>query len=62
MVAPTGKQPDKERRLRQEALLSSRHARRLRRAEQKEDVARPVKKATRKEGAKRTTAAMENSE
>ncbi|KAI9983910.1 hypothetical protein PInf_005186 [Phytophthora infestans] len=54
MVAPAGKQPrnkltEEKRRLCQEAFLSSRHARRFRRAEQKEDVARPVKKAVRKE-------------
>ncbi|GMF44729.1 unnamed protein product [Phytophthora fragariaefolia] len=62
MVTPTPKTPrqqltEAERRLCLEALLSDRHARRIRRAQQK-DVGHK-KKASRKAPAKRTTPAME---
>ncbi|KAE9104934.1 hypothetical protein PF005_g22673 [Phytophthora fragariae] len=69
MVAPTPKAPryqltEQERRLLHEALLSERHGRRIRRAEQKEsnEGAGRTKKATRKKPAKHTSPAMEVAE
>ncbi|KAE9192060.1 hypothetical protein PF005_g18602, partial [Phytophthora fragariae] len=69
MVAPTPKAPrypltEQERRLLREALLSERHGRRIRRAEQKEsnEGAGRTKKATRKKPAKHTSPAMEVAE
>ncbi|GMF31981.1 unnamed protein product [Phytophthora fragariaefolia] len=62
MVAPAGKTPrhqlsEQERRLCLEALLSDRHARRVRRAQQKDNG--DMNTERRKRGAKRTTAEME---
>ncbi|KAG6611302.1 Pleiotropic drug resistance protein [Phytophthora cinnamomi] len=69
MVAPTPKTPryeltEQERRLCREALLSERHGRRIRRAEQKEgnEGTNKKKKESRKKPAKHTTPAMEIAE
>ncbi|KAE9025672.1 hypothetical protein PF002_g27290 [Phytophthora fragariae] len=68
MVAPTPKTPrhqltEQEQRLCREALLSLRHERRIRRAQQKDggdgDATGKNKKASRKKSAKHTTPAME---
>lgn len=72
MIGSTGKTPchkltEQERRQALEAMLSERHERRIRRAEQKEDGAGGIKdkkkkKRTRKKAAKHTTASMEITE